>query len=498
MNQPYKSLKRQILFRLFLITALAFIVVEAIILERSYRALNDALDNSLKARAESLATLAEVEPGGQIEFEFSDEIMRDFGGPNPKAYFIILRLPDSKEIARSESLGSDSLPIPVPLEEITPGKPSFWNTRIRNQSVRCIALRTSPHPASPENQQRSSERENSVASPQDSTPFVEKSDEALLLVAFHRSDTDRQFAEILKLTSAALGIGLCLLLLSGWFIILHSLKPFRQLEQEVQRISATNLIPVNVPSIKEIASVAHALNRLINDLKEAFQRERRFTADVAHELRTPIAEMRSLAEVALKWPDVRLQQERKNYEDILASAKHMQNIVASLLTLARCDAGALKCQKENVNLSKLIGSTWQQFENSAAAKHLTTNSNVPHEISIVTDRELFETILANLFANAVEYTPEEGKIEWKASLENSAFLFSISNTTTELTERDLTHIFERFWQKEKSRSHADSHSGLGLALVRSLAAILGLSIEAHLTPPSCLTITMSETLDKHS
>jgi signal transduction histidine kinase len=498
MNHPYKSLKRQILFRLFVISALAFIIVEAIILEQSYRALNSALDNGLKARADSLATLAEVESGGQVEFEFGDQLMRDFSGPNPRAYFLILHLPDNKEIRRSESLGSESLHIPVPTENITPEKPFFWNTHIRNQSVRCIALRTSPHPASPKDQQGMSEQENYIASSQDSTAPVEKSDEVLLLAALVRSDTDRQFAEILKLTSAALGIGLFLLLLSSWFVVLHSLKPLRELEKQVQVISARNLIPVNVPSIKEIASVTHALNRLINDLKDAFQRERRFTADVAHELRTPIAELRSLAEVALKWPDRHAEQQRKNYEDILASVKQMQNIVTTLLTLTRCDAGALTSQKENLHLETIINVTWQQFETRAIAKHLAINSNVPSELSIVTDRELFATILANLFSNAVEYTPDGGKIEWKAALENSEFSFSISNTTTELTQQDLPLMFERFWQKEKSRSHSDAHSGLGLALVRSLVTILGFTIEAQLMTPSVLIITLSETSNKHS
>ncbi len=497
MNQTYKSLKRQILVRLFLITAVVFILAEGMILKQSHRALNNALDNALKARAESLATLTEVESDGEIEFEFSDDVMRDFSGPDPKAYFLILLLPDNKEIGRSESLGSEKLDVPVPLEDIAPEKPFFWNTRIRDKSVRCIALREYSHQDSVETPESTSEEENSFSSRQDATAIIEKSNELLFLAALDRSETDRQFLGMLKLTSAALGIGLFLLLLSGWVVVLRSLKPLRELEKEVQFISAQNLVPVKVPSIQEIASVAHALNRLIKNLKEAFERERRFTADVAHELRTPIAEMRSLAEVALKWPNGRIDQERKNYTDILASAKHMQNIVTTLLTLARCDAGALKFQKQEVHLETIINSTWQQFENKAVEKRLAINSNVPSEISISTDKELFETILANLFSNAVEYTPEGGKIEWKASLKDTEFSFSISNTTKELMEEDLPHLFERFWQKEEARGHADTHGGLGLALVSSLATILGFTINAHLTTPSFLTITLSGKLNKH-
>ncbi len=498
MNQTYKSLKRQILVRLFVITALVFILAEGMILEQSHRALNSALDNALKARAESLATLTGVEPDGEIEFEFSDDVMRDFSGPDSKAYFMIRRISDNKEIERSVSLGSEKLDVPVAVKDIAPGKPFFWNTRIHDKSVRCIALRKYSQQDSVETPERSSDEEHSSSSRQETTAISEKSNELLFLAALDRSETDRQFLGTLKLTSAALGIGLFLLLLSGRFVVLRSLKPLRELEKEVQFISAENLIPVKVPSIQEIASVAHALNRLIKNLKEAFERERRFTADVAHELRTPIAEMRSLAEVALKWPNGRIDQERKNYADILASAKHMQNIVTTLLTLARCDAGALKCQKEEVRLDALIHSTWQQFENKAVEKHFAINSNVPSEISISTDKELFETLLANLFSNAVEYTPEGGKIEWKASLKDAEFSFSISNTTKELTEEDLPHLFERFWQKEKARGRADTHGGLGLALVRSLATILGFTINAHLTTPSFLTITLSKTLNKHS
>lgn len=498
MEQTHKSLKRQILVRLFVITALVFILAEGMILKQSHRALNSALDNALKVRAESMAILTEIEPDGEIEFEFSDDVMRDFSGPDPKAYFLILRISDNKEIERSESLGSEKLDVPVPLEDIAPGKPFFWNTRIRDKSVRCIALREYSQQDSEETPESTSGEENYFASRQEATAIIEKSNELLFLAALDRSETDRQFAGILKLTSAALGIGLFLLLLSGRFVIVRSLQPLRELEKEVRFISAENLIPVNVPPVQEIASVAHALNRLIKNLKEAFERERRFTADVAHELRTPIAEMRSMAEVALKWPDGRIDQERKNYTDILASAKQMQNIVTTLLTLTRCDAGALKFQKQEVPLDALIHFTWQQFENKAAAKRLAINSNVPSEISISTDKELFETILANLFSNAVEYTPEGGKIEWKASLKDAEFSFSISNTTKELTEEDLPHLFERFWQKEKARGRADTHGGLGLALVSSLATILGFTIKAHLTTPSFLTITISGKSNKHS
>ena len=107
MNQAYKSLKRQILVRLFVITALVFILAEGMILKQSHRALNNALDNALKARAESMAILTDIEPDGEIEFEFSDDIIRDFSGPDPKAYFMLRRISDNTEIERSESLGSD-------------------------------------------------------------------------------------------------------------------------------------------------------------------------------------------------------------------------------------------------------------------------------------------------------------------------------------------------------------------------------------------------------
>jgi two-component system sensor histidine kinase QseC len=230
---------------------------------------------------------------------------------------------------------------------------------------------------------------------------------------------------------------------------------------------------------------------MIADIREAFERERRFTANVAHELRTPVSEMRSLAEVALRYQTDLDAQNRKNYEDILASAKEMQATVLNLLTLARCDSGKLQPEKERIPLEPLVSSTWREFADAAASKAIRVHHEVSADTSITTDEALFRLILKNLFSNAVRYTNEGGEIEWKTVVDEDNFSFSLSNSTENLSGHDISCIFEPFWQKDKARTSGDAHSGLGLSLVQSLAALLGLQVSARLTTPTHLTVTLS-------
>jgi len=488
-----QSLRKRLLLYLSIVAVIVFFLTEMIFLEKNRRSLVKMLDKTAEACVLNLAALTPGEPDGIIGWNSFDDIMKDFGGHSTRIYFLVLRVHDNREIERSESLKNINFSLPQPLHEFPREEAYFWNAQIHGKRVRFVALRQA---AKMEPEKAEAEEvipdEEKPQMPQNGVSSLDTGEnECVFIIGLSERYIRKRLRDTFEVTGPILGIGLALMLLLGWIVINRGLEPLRHLEREVDSISSSNMAPVTIPEDKELASIAKTLNATINNLKEAFERERQFTANVAHELRTRISEMRSLSEVALRLEENPDEYNRKNYEDILASAKEMQKIVINLLTLARCHSGQLKPRKDKVELNPLIRTIWNEYADRASARGITVHCDVPSDLVIATDKDLFETLLQNLFSNAVSYATAQGKIEWRSDIQNDEFSFSLSNSVNDLSENDLHSMFEPFWQKDEARTPGGNHSGLGLALVRSLADVLGLTVNAHLTTPTFLTITLT-------
>ena len=483
-----RSLRKRLLLYMSVAAVIVFLLTEMIFLEKNRRSLVKMLDKTAEACALNLAALPLDDPDEIAGSNSFDEIMRDFGGHSTRVYFLVLQVYDNQEIKRSESLKNVNLSLPQPLSEFPREEAFFWNAQIHGKSVRFVGLRqaaTMEAETGIADEGESRDAGNTLAAPDASQ------NEYVYIIGLSERYIGKRLRDTFEVTGPILGTGLALMLLLGWIVINRGLEPLRHLELEVDSISPSSMTPVTVPDDKELASIAKTLNTTIGDLKEAFERERRFAANVAHELRTRISEMRSLSEVALRLEENQDEHNRKNYEDILASAKEMQKIVTNLLTLARCHSGQLNAQNDTVALAPLINTIWNEYTDKASARGIAIRGDVSSDLVIATDKDLFATLLHNLFSNAVSYTVAQGSIEWKSGVQNDEFIFSISNSVKDLTENDLHSMFEPFWQKDEARTPGDNHCGLGLALVRSVAEVLGLSVKARLTTPTSLTVTLT-------
>src|SRR5262249_31408472 len=144
------------------------------------------------------------------------------------------------------------------------------------------------------------------------------------------------------------------------------------------------------------------LNGLLARLCESFARERAFSANLAHELRTPLAELRAITEVALKWPEDPAAS-TASLEEIRTIGLQMETLVTNLLALARCDARQSTVHASAVPLRELAANVWHAFASQAREKGMDFGLDVPEDLLVVTDREKLGLILSNLFANAVAY-----------------------------------------------------------------------------------------------
>jgi len=464
MHLKSRSLKNRLLLSLFVVAVIVFFLTEFIFIEKERRSLVKMLERNAAAHASSLVTLTFAEPDAKVELDSIGESVKTLKERHTSAYFLVLRLSDHMEIERSESLRDVNFSLPIAPQEFPRGRTYFWKAQIKGKQVRFAAVRAS---------------------------VPSGDNECLFIAGLSQEYISVRLRETLEITAPILAVELAIMLALSWVVIHRGVAPLHILEREVQTISSSNLTPVSIPEISEFAGVAKTLNAIIGNLKESFERERRFTANVAHELRTRVSEIRSVSEVALRYADNMDEHDRKNYEEILQSTKEMQETVLNLLTLARCHSGQLSPKKENIQLQPLISSVWSKQAHEAAVREIIAAGEIPKDLIIATDRNLLETILDNLFSNAVSYTARKGKIEWLASKHGDEFSFSVSNSVHDLSEDDLRYIFEPFWRKNKARTSDDNHSGLGLSLIQSLAEVLDMTVSACLTTPTFLTITLS-------
>lgn len=256
-------------------------------------------------------------------------------------------------------------------------------------------------------------------------------------------------------------------------VLARGLRPLESLGKQVQEIPASRLDQrldlTGQP--EELVPLGASLNAWLGRMEASFERERRFSSHAAHELRTPLAELKMLAELGATWPD---QATPERCAEIIKVADELEALLEKLSLLARADAGSQPVELAEVDLSGSVATVVERFTAAAAAKNLLIESQVESG-PFRTDPVLWSTILQNLLGNAVSHAPVGSTIH----LSVSPARLAISNPAPGLDGGDLEKLFERFWRKDTSH-RGEAHSGLGLSIVRACVGLLGGKIEPTL------------------
>ena len=436
---------------------------------RMQRHVTASFDETLLTQARALAALIEQEHG-RVEFDYAPGVFPEYVREDEPHYFEV-RVGDRVPPFRSRHL-KVSLPwdtgqaVGSPIRDI--GLPD-------GRAGRLVQLRFRPKPSLPE--PGDDDEDEAGEATHEPVPDV------VLLVARERESLNRLIAGMMRTIGL---VGLALLALFAfllWRALALGLRPLDDVVSQIQVIDADSLdqriATQSVP--RELSPVVQQFNALIARLEEALGRERRFTGNVAHELRTPIAELRTLAAVASRWPRDTMSVERF-FGDVQEIAGGMETIISDLLLLARCDAGTEVVSTTAVPLVPAIETAW----NKALARAHVDRPTLDPEFSLDADSSIvvhadeskLSIILGNIFDNAVAYARGRPSVHCVASIHDGALNLRIANPSDPLPSQDMTRVTEPFWRRDEARTVGD-HAGLGLSLVVALAQLLRWHVSIH-------------------
>ena len=469
-----KSIRKQLTLGLLAGLLLLVAICGAALFTVLQRSMTAQYDAGLLAKARALATLTQQESDGKIEFEFADQYMPEFERATEPEYFE-LWLEDGRVLERSGTLGQQDLP----RRTGTFDAPIFGDLPLLDgRRGRAVGVAFVP-------QQDIENKDEITTGPHSVGPAVS------LVLARSREDLDRTLHQL----SLGMG-GVGLLLPAGIALIVvvlvgRGLRPLEGMAARAASIDSGNLQQRFSESDKprELLPICRRLNELLQRLEEAFARERRFTGSAAHELRTPIAELRSLTEVASMHSDDS-ELARRAVAEALAIAQQMERLVATLLALARGEAGMEHVKNERIDVDALLREAWTPFDETARNRRLTVHWDVSPLPAVQADRTLLRAVLSNLLDNAVTYCPDQGRIAIHAAARNDSVRLLIANTNGSLHPDDLAHLFEPFWQKDASRTDS-THSGLGLALAATFCRLMNVGVEARLTAEDQVAVELT-------
>lgn len=264
-------------------------------------------------------------------------------------------------------------------------------------------------------------------------------------------------------------IGLPILGLVIWFIVGRAFAPLNRLEIALSRREASYLKPLSTEKLpNEIVPIVHEINTLFVQLEQAFEHERQFTADAAHELRTPLAGLLTQAQVALRTVDETVRNQALKRID--QSVHRMTYLVQQLLTFSRIDSNTEYLAKAVTHVDKEIVQVITELDSEAYRKRIRVEFIDENVIPIMANTLLINILLRNVIDNAIKYTPTRGDIKVSLSGTPTQLIFCVEDSGPGIAPDEYENSLKRFHRCVET-AHAAQGTGLGFSIVQRIAAI---------------------------
>ncbi|MGH7992474.1 MAG: HAMP domain-containing sensor histidine kinase, partial [Limisphaerales bacterium] len=398
----------------------------------------------------------EQNPRPPVKFHLPPEAARFFDSSWPNSFYFVIRARDGKELARSTN---------------APLIPAVVNTLAPQPSDSPIQLKAVDF----ENYRQTAE--------------VLPSGEIVWVGCSITSELKELRLTALRLTAVGAGI-LLLGLAGGWWLVGRALQPIDGISATAAKISAGDLSQrINVAETEsELGRLAAVLNSTFARLETVFAQQQKFTADAAHELRTPVSVMLTQTQTALQ-RERNTAEYRETLEACQRASQRMRRLIESLLELARLEAGQEPMKQARFNLAGTVNDGVDHLKPIASQRNVKILAELS-PVEITGDPERLAQVITNLLVNAIQYNQAGGEVRVKLEAHAGLAVLTVSDTGPGISGEDLPHVFERFYRGDKSRTTAHGNAGLGLAISKAIVEAHGGTISVSSQPGTGTSFTV--------
>lgn len=245
--------------------------------------------------------------------------------------------------------------------------------------------------------------------------------------------------------------------------------PLEDIKQAAASLAGGEYSEINVKGPSEVKKLAASFNKMAAKVETTQNAQKDFVANVSHELKTPLTSIQGFSQAILDGAVNTKQEINKAAAIIKSEAERMNRLVLELLDLAKLDAGSAEIKRENVNMQQLLQGVIRQFSIRAEQSNIELVSEINDLPTCIGDPDRLAQVFTNLLDNAIKYTPADGKVEFCAEQNGSEIVVTVTDSGPGIPEDEITRIFERFYQIDKSRAKESQRgSGLGLAIVKQI------------------------------
>ncbi|MBN2044504.1 MAG: HAMP domain-containing protein [Anaerolineales bacterium] len=289
----------------------------------------------------------------------------------------------------------------------------------------------------------------------------------------------------LELLKALAQSGAVSLVLAAGLVLILSRSvsaPLKQISEAALSLADGKNIQVKPEGPKEVRVLGEVFNQMSQTVHASQQSQRDFVANVSHELKTPLTSVQGFAQAILDGTAESPEAKRQAAQVIYDEAGRMHRLVIDLLDLARLDSGTADMQRERVSLSILLRAVIERLTPQSVLAGVSLVDQVPDLPDVIGDGDRLSQVFNNLVDNAIKYTPAGGEVTLSALVSDGNVIVNVRDSGSGIPAEELSRIFERFYQMDKSRQKAGSQGvGLGLAIARQIIAAHGGKIEAAST-----------------